>query len=565
MNPRPTALLAAVVGLALVMGFAVDTLMATPPPIVVEPGEGQAAIAGTWYCTAGDTAGGRALSVIAAAPPGDANAQARLDSFSEGAATRGPDVELVPATHAVRSFTPGLADLGTSARWWDAPTAVSRSWVVNTPGAPTGFVEGPCEPEPSPEWHVPGLSTAGGAQAWVVLGNPFDTDASVSIDFLSPNGPVERQLLQNVVVPKRSTRTVLLNEHVPEEVDLGARVTTRSGRIVVEGYQSFDAALGGIDGVSLLKAAPAPATEWTVPWFRLGGEDQSWVWVSNTGDRPASLTLTLLTPDGGALPEGLEEVNVAPGSVQRIDLRGALPEGATRAGVTVTSDNGVPVVVSVATQLRRSDARTGAAVQLGATSADATWIISGGPSAGRRTFIHLANPDPEPAVVDVRVWTEAGPVGGPELRAVTVPAGAVVAVNTGQYTEASPTFSVFVTATSGRVVAGRESFDAAGTFQLVAGVGVPGRSWAGGADVPPVEFDPSLLERLGDPAPAIGEPSPTPTFSPAPDPGAPVDGGDGPADGDPGFDDPGPEDPGPDDPGPDDPGPDAPSDADGPN
>lgn len=496
------ALLATVIvvlGLDAVIGAPADTTAVSPVA--------EAADAGTWFCAVGDTGPDRTLRVVAGVPAAVTRTpEVRVDTFQEGETRRGPEVEIFPGSGLKRSIEDGLTDVGVALRWWRAPAALHRIWTIATPGSPGGIVEGPCEPTPSKVWMVPGVSTAGGAEARLVLANPFDTDATLAVSFTTPEGALAPQLLDNVVVPRGSVREILLNEHAPERADLGVIVRVRTGRVIAEGYQTVDAAIGDVEGVSLVKASPQAAEVWTIPWFESGAADaepdanQSWLWVTNPTDRPASLSLTLHTTEGGVVPDQLEELTVEGESVLRIDLRGILPEGTVpRAGVTVRSENGVPIVVSSATQVGDNDPqRTGLGIQLGATGPDGLWIFGGAAGPSRADFLHLTNPTSEPALVDVRIWTDLGAVVAPELQAVQVPAGSTVALDLGTHVPSTGgQHTTLVVAREGSVVAGRQAFDRAGSLQFVLTVGVPGRVWAGGGTVRPVEFSPGLPQRIG--------------------------------------------------------------------
>jgi hypothetical protein len=500
---RPPAWTVVVLVAALLgLGVAIDRANPSQATARPEPAIAGAAVSGAWYCAAGDTSEGAEMRVVLASPPHDGMtpAEVAIDTFREGDAATATTVSVPPGGGASYQLPPGREGLGIAARWWEAPTAISRSVLVRPAGGPEGYLEGPCETEPSPRWIVPGVATAGGAQATLVLANPFDSDASVTVAFTTPEGLVEPQLLENVVVPKRSTRSILVNEHAPEEPDLGVVVTTRSGRVVAEAAQTLSAAIGGVDGVALVKAAAQPVETWTVPWFDVSdGDEQSWLWVTNVEDRAAALALTLHTREGGVVPGDLEEITLEPGVTQRIDLRDLLPEGASRAGLTVRAENSVPIAASVATVYAGPDTpRTGFAVQLGAPAPDARWVLSGGPTAGRDSGLHLVNPGSEPAVVDVLVSSADGVERVEELRGITVPPGALQSVAlTPHLPEDAPQHSVVVLASEGTVIVGRRAVDRVGTLRLVAGAGVPGALWSGGRVVPPVDHQPTLTQRLG--------------------------------------------------------------------
>ncbi|MBW3661465.1 MAG: hypothetical protein KY469_00070 [Actinobacteria bacterium] len=557
---RPTVVFAAILVL-IGVGVGADQLLA---PVEVGPVETRTtgpSTAGASYCAVGDTAQGNGLSLITAAPSvGPRSAETRIDLLSEGRVERGPEVEVFPSTATAAEVPGGQEGIAAVARWWRNPAVVTRVWDVNAAGVPNGVVEGPCPATPSRRWIVPGMTTAGGATAHLVLANPFETDATLSVSLLTPDGPVQPILLENVVVPRRAVRTILVNEHRPEELDVGLVVETRAGRVVAEAYQVLDAAVGGVEGITLVPATAEPAETWTAPWFQDDTPPRaplpveaatpeatepptpeqeptaeeppppqsqveaaepgarSWIWVANPSDRPAAVTVTLHTVDGGVTPDGLEELTIPPGSTSRIDLAGLLPEGPRRGGWTVRSENGVPVVAASATRIA-ADAveRTGIAVTSAAPQADTMWVLSGHAAPDRGAFVHLLNPTSEAATIDIELWGGLGLVEAPELTGISVPAGSVTAVDIGAHLPSDATgATAFVVATEGRVIAARQALQSDGQLDLTAALGVPSQRWSGGREVRPVRFEPGLSRRIGtDSGPAL-EPALVPTEQESP-------------------------------------------------
>lgn len=268
MRWSPSLLLAIVVlvvgGLVVADLRSPSTATDQPEPVAAGPAAG-----GAWYCAAGAVGDDDELHVLTAAPPGpDSPSDTEIRAL-DGTTTR-------VATQPVFPGSARLTDLGTdevqgdavgsAVRWWDHPTATSRVWEIDGGEAASGLVSGPCASAPSPTWYVPGLSTAGGGTARLYLVNPFASDASVSISFTTPTGPEQPILLENVSVPEASVEVIELNEFIPRQADIGVVVETRSGRVVVEGVQQLDAAIGGVDAVALVRAAPRLAETWTIPW-----------------------------------------------------------------------------------------------------------------------------------------------------------------------------------------------------------------------------------------------------------------------------------------------------------
>ncbi|MDP8932373.1 MAG: DUF5719 family protein [Actinomycetota bacterium] len=497
--------LASVVVGAVVLDLLAPVATSSPPNIApILPVE-----SGAWYCAVGDTAKGNTLTIVGAVHPSATDSAAlEIDTYASGERRRAGEVEVAPGSLHVQPVAGTVGQVGVTAQWWRAPTTVTRLWSRGASGEPNGLLAGPCESEPASTWYLPGVTTVGGAQARIVVSNPFDSDAAFSITLLTQDGKETPELLKNVGVTSHSVRVVDLNAHAPERADLGAVVTVRAGRVVAEAWQGLNSAIGGIEGVSLAKLTAQPASSWTVPWFP-GGED-AWLWVANVGDRPATLDLTVHTPNGGVPPEGLEEVIVSPGTIRRLDLRGVLPAGLRSGAVTVASADGGVIVVSGATQIRSArPERTGMSIQLGARAPDASWMVVSGSSRGRGESLHLVNPTAEPAIADVRVVApnidlEPGPLQG-----VAVPAGALVDLDLiGAVGDIGP-HAVFVTTRSGQLILGLHGSAREGRLELVAQPGVPSSFWSGGQALPPVEFAPGLPQRLGTRLGPSTSPQPT--------------------------------------------------------
>ena len=533
-----------------------------PDPVAAGP-----AVGGAWQCAAGAVGETDDLAVVTATPPGvGAPSDTEIRALGDGST----DVAIQPVFPGSARLTELAVEgvrgdaVGAAVRWWDQPTAVSRVWEVTGEG-PGGLVSGPCASGPSPTWYVPGLSTAEGGTARLYLANPFAADASVSISFTTPGGPETPILLENVSVPAASVEVVDLNEYIPRQADIGVVVRTRAGRVVVEGVQELDSAIGGVDAVALARAAPELAETWTVPWSltdptapvtgddptaatppapadaeteaEAGGDGAtefstrtaspgdgtaSWIWVSNPGEEPAAVTVTLHTADGPLVPDIGDELLVEGGEILRVDLRGLLPPGQSAAGATVRVENGVPVVAGVSTLLSPESgdpARTGYTTQLGWPSADQAWVVPGEEAGEREQVLHLVNPGADPAVVDVAVWDGAGLRRPAGLQDVAVAPGALVELDITDVVAGSTHYAAFVNASEGSVVAGRHSVgdDVA---DWVAHTGVPASLWSGGDVVPPVDHDPQLIERLGTsgglPVTPPGEVAPTPSPTPSP-------------------------------------------------
>lgn len=443
-------------------------------------------------------------TIIAARPGGPGSTPALLE--------RTDLVEETFTTASLPSVFPGgdvrfraleADDLAaTSVRWRDAAVAVTREWrVEDVPSRPPGTLSGGCADSGAAMRLVPGLSTTGGNEARLRLANPHRSPASAAVRFATPGDPEAPLVLQNLSIPPGAVREVVVNDVLPERDDLAAIVEVTSGRIAVEGVQLARAAIGGVDGLSLLAATDRPAEAWTVTWLADDDATSGWLWVLNAGDRTAAVELSLHTPEGGEVPFGLSEVSVPEGELRRVDMTGTLPDEVTEVAVTARS-NGVPIVVSGAVARSAEAAeRTGIAVQLGSSS-DARWVVSGVGAEGREEQLRIVNPEGEPAVLDV-AFLEGVRIRTPdELRGVELSPGSTTTIDLASYVSASAPWTAFVTASQGAVVVGRLGVDSGeGPLHLVSAPGIPSSSWlTTGSGLLPVQR-PGLVTQLGTSGP----------------------------------------------------------------
>ena len=503
----------------------------------------------------------------AGAPPADLD----VSVLVEGERSRLDLPDVFPGAD-VRT-TPDALDApgAVEVQWRGGPAVTTREWrLEGLDELPDAVVAGGCAQASAESHIIPGMSTAGGDEARLRLINPFESDAAVAVAFATPAGREEPVALRNVSVPARSVREIAVNETLPERDDLAAVVAVAAGRVAVEGLQVSRAAIGGVDGATLLGATTEPAEEWTVPWVVddapteepepeqedaddaddaddgetdeqagdeaaeepdgvLGGADAaaSWLWIHNPSERTASVELTLHTADGGEVPVGLAEVSIGPDELRRIELSGTLPEGTAQAAITARS-NGVPIVVSAAAQITADDAeRTGVAVQLG-SAPDGDWVVSAAGEGDREEQLWLVNPGSEPAVADVRLFNGVAVVRPPQLQGVEVPAGSSRRVDLTEPLGDAERWSAFVSTSRSEVVVGRVGHDIDGPLRLTAVPGVPARSWAAADSGLTAVFGDGLSRRLGtgdgpdagpsaddaDTAPGFGDPDPDSTGEP---------------------------------------------------
>lgn len=516
------ALVATVVGLGLVVDNLVEPDVAADPAVRDVP-----LLAGSTTCAALslDEASDVTASSVAWLPGQSEGSEASEDDAARATLrlATGGDVRVLGdlASDGGAEATLVVGDgpvAALTARWEGTPLLLSRRWSVDDSQRVPGTVEGPCPAEPAAEWIVPGVTTAGGASAVLHLANPTEGSASLGVTFTTPDGLVAPTRLANLAVEAHGQVTVDLNQFVPEEPDLGVVVRTRAGRVVAEVVQTLEAAVGGVDGRSLVAAHPAPAETWTIPWVSGSEQESAWIWVTNPGTSPTDVRLVLHTTDGPVVPPD-SGLTLAPGSTERIDLRGALAEIGT-AAVTVRSAPGAPIVASggVLRAAEEDPVRSGVTVveALPATSGPQAALSAVG-GAGRQRTLVVANPGDEDAVVAVRVVGRSTATTRLVATDLVVPAGASTAVDLGEHVPQDDGYAVLVVPSEGAVAATLVGTADEGPLDLLSMAARPFPTTITVRE-PSVVRDRTLLHPLDadalEPAPT---PSPTaPDDSPAP-------------------------------------------------
>lgn len=260
-----------VVGL-LVGALTIDQSRAEPEPIEQEiriPGPAVAADdarSSTWFCAAAtSTEDGVADSEVVLANTLLKESMAAVSVFvgSAGAAVDAPVTELVVALPAQSLTSLRLADLAPGSPVVSLAVEVDGGGVVvdKISSGPTGVARSACAIDGSTEWVVTSGSTVPGSRLQMVVFNPFPDDAVVDIDFVSEVGARSPEDLVALHIPAQSSRIIEIGEVFAASESITTFVRVRSGRVVVEGIQSFDGSDAPL-GLSVITGAPATAERW---------------------------------------------------------------------------------------------------------------------------------------------------------------------------------------------------------------------------------------------------------------------------------------------------------------
>ena len=224
-----------------------------------------AALSSTWFCAAATGVSGDADSEIVIANTGLETARAIVSVFegSTEAIIDAPVVEQVIELPALSIESLRLADLAPDIANVSAAVEVDRGGVLvdKISSGPTGVARTACASEASTDWVVTSGSTVPGSELQLVVFNPFPDFATVDIDFVSEVGTRTPEDLIGLTIPSRASRVIDVSDVVASSENITSFVRVRTGRVVVEGIQSFDGE-GAPQGLSVISGAPTPASEW---------------------------------------------------------------------------------------------------------------------------------------------------------------------------------------------------------------------------------------------------------------------------------------------------------------
>lgn len=368
-----------------------------------QAGTAQAGTAGrshAWYC-AGATAvkGGQADGTLVLANSGSAPLRGTVTVYGNESGGHGP----APATRPVDIGPHGRGQL----RLGDILAApfVAATVVFDGPGGSVDLQvagslgEGAvgCATGPSPRWYVAAGQTKDGASDLLALFNPFPEDALADLSFADDQGSVAPGGFQGIFVPGHSLVMVDVGAHLVQQTAVAATVGVRVGRLVASQVQ-LDAIPGQV-GLSVVTAAPAPASRWWLPDGLVGPGLTEQVHVYDPTDAPADVTVAPRLARGAAVPFHLR---LAPHSAQVVDLshQTRIPAGDDFA--TTVSSRGAPVVVERTVVQAGASRGTGSAEMLGAALSARRWqVTAGGTGKDRDEWLVVLDPGNRPATLAV--------------------------------------------------------------------------------------------------------------------------------------------------------------------
>ncbi len=295
----------------------------------------------------------------------------------------------------------------------------------------------PCATQSAPHWYFAAGTTPRGVQQWLVIDNPYASDAKVDVTLRTSSGLRKPEALQSLDVARRSREVVAIHDtavrqdRVAVEVDVEVGAVIASQTIVYTG----DA---GTPGVASALGSPVSGPEWTfagavgqpgstaVVAIANVGDDSSQVDVQATADSSKRtlnpVTLTVAQDD--VVWVQLGHCNASSGSVGQLAKACiSVPDGVAYS-LDIRSEQSIPIVAQTLTHFDDAPDVVGLVTTPGAVQPARAWAFArSGVGSERNTTLSFFNPGAAPAVVAI-AFVHEGVVGHPStVQRLTVAPG----------------------------------------------------------------------------------------------------------------------------------------------
>jgi hypothetical protein len=339
---------------------------------------------------------------------------------------------------------------------------VAAGWIAHAGDDASGVAAEPCLPDSSPRWLLPDGTTADkSADDYVVVMNPFATDAVISFTLLSDRrDPVRTEEWTNVTLKPYHSRAFRLNDKEVGETTVSTVVDVSVGRVA-----AATLGISTLGGIRSAVGLPAGATTQILPGAADAGRTD--LAVMSAGLERVSLSGTSLGAAETAQPLAA--------------LADAAPGGESARTIPLTTGSPTTLVVQaaepdVAFARRTFGVASDQASTTGAIGPADAWIVLpsviGQPS---HPAIVLANPGQEPATLTLSALPGEGQSVPEPITVELPPMSTTLAPKA--FVAGSSTSSVMIVASSGTFVASSASYalgrEGYATFAVAMGVPIP--------------------------------------------------------------------------------------------
>lgn len=307
----------------------------TPPPAPTPVAAAAPVLSesSSWYCAGGSgNASGIADSTVYLTNTSRNSLVGSVYVVNDSGTSKSQQIAL-PALSEV-SFVPDSVVQG---NWLAAKIDVNGGRVVATQVVlgPNGWSEAPCSSTTATAWYFAQGSTASGSRLLVSLYNPLATTAVVDLTCVTPQGAVQPQPFEGIVVPPGGLVEEEIGTYVQNSSSVALGAYARSGRVVADEIQLTNG--NGIQGLSLQLGSPSEVQRSTLPLSEDVAGGTNTINIFNPSSSTENVTVSVQLPSGPVAP-----------------FNDALPAESTWSLVT-SSETRIPVNVTFAATVKVSD------------------------------------------------------------------------------------------------------------------------------------------------------------------------------------------------------------------
>ena len=234
-------------------------------------------------------------------------------------------------------------DAGDDAPYLDAEGELAAGLFGHrTDESGTASAVGACA-APRTSWWFTGLGADLDHTSQLVLTNLDPGPAVVDIEVFGPDGEVDTVGTRGVTVGPGESTTFSLADVAPQTSELMVSVQASRGRVAVAASDRFAVSPAAPAGFEWVGDAVQPSRNVRLAGVPASAASKTLV-VGNPSDSEALVQVQVAGEGGSFAPTELEDLSVAPGTVETVDLAGVLPK---REAVAVRVRSQVPVTASL--------------------------------------------------------------------------------------------------------------------------------------------------------------------------------------------------------------------------
>ena len=384
-----------------------------------------------WFCPGLPTALPHASGRVTFANIGDATADVVVTDLADNGSASHVTLK-VPADSVVTKARDQLGAAGALT----VETFGGRVLVEEGIEGSAALETTPCATQTSPHWYFAAGTTPRGVQQWLVIDNPYASDAKVDVTLRTSSGVHRPDALQSLDIARRSREVIAIHDVAVREDRVAVAVDAEVGSVVAAQTLVYTTA-AGTPGVALSIGSPAAASEWT---FAGGiGERGSTavVAIANVGGDDAQVDVQA-TAESSKQTLAPTNLTVAQDDVAWVQLGQCaaasgkacvnIPAG-VRYSLDVRSEQNVSIVAQTLTRFDDAPAIVGTVTSPGAFAPARGWAFARSRVNGERaTTLSFFNPGADAAVVGVGLVHDGRVERPSTLQRVTVPPGRAVTV-----------------------------------------------------------------------------------------------------------------------------------------